>query len=250
MTSIYTRRTDLWSHSPSQVDFPTGQVDLWKVGLDQPAAAESDDILSPDERLRAGLFHFEKDRSQFVRCRSSLRNLLARYLGVQADEILFEYTANGKPQLVAKQNPRGLQFNVSHSASVALIAIGGNKRIGVDIERIRDDVDTTALAKRFFSQRERVALEALPKGLHLPAFFACWTRKESFLKATGDGLSFALSDFSVTTHPDLHPAIEEIRGDAEAGRQWFLADLSVADGYSASVCVDTPFSGLRTYLQD
>jgi 4'-phosphopantetheinyl transferase len=248
MRSTYGRLPDSWSKSPSQVDFPTGQIDVWKVCLDQTLSAGSFSILSPDERLRASRFHFEKDRCQFVRCRSSLRNLLARYIGVRADEILFEYTANGKPQLFAKQNPKGLQFNVSHSANVALIAIGSKNRIGVDIEKIRDEVDSTALAKRFFSPRERADLEALPKSLHLPAFFACWTRKESFLKATGDGLSFALLDFSVTTHPDLDPAIEEIRGNAEAGRQWFLADLGVADDYSASICVDTPFTSLKTYL--
>jgi 4'-phosphopantetheinyl transferase len=250
MRSTYARHPDSWSKSSSQVDFPTGQVDIWKVCLDQTPPAGSYDILSADERLRAASFHFDKDRIQFARCRSALRSLLARYLGEPADEILFEYTASGKPQLVVKQNPRGLQFNVSHSANVALIAVGSKNRIGVDIQRIRDAVDTTALVKRFFSLRERAGFEALPNSLRLPGFFACWTRKESFLKATGDGLSFALSDFSVTTHPNLDPAIEEIRGNAEAGRQWFLADISVAGGYSASVCVDAPFSGLKAFLHD
>jgi 4'-phosphopantetheinyl transferase len=79
------------------------------------------------------------------------------------------------------------------------------------------------------------------------AFFACWTRKEAFLKATGDGLSFPLRDFSVTTHPDLDPALQEIRGDAEARKQWFLADLSVAHGYRATVASERSFPHLETY---
>jgi 4'-phosphopantetheinyl transferase len=83
----------------------------------------------------------------------------------------------------------------------------------------------------------------------LPAFFACWTRKESFLKATGDGLSFPLADFSVTTHPDLDPALEEIRENAEARKLWFLADLSVADGYRAAMAIEGPFSFVETYTQ-
>jgi 4'-phosphopantetheinyl transferase len=249
MTLTDSRHPDSWSQAPSKIPFPTGYVDIWKVCLDGPALDESGaGILSPDEGLRASRFRFEKDRVHFVQCRCALRNLLARYLDVPADEILFEYGSKGKPQLVAEQNPRGLQFNVSHSAAVALIAIGRQNRLGVDIEKIRGDVDSGPLAERFFSRRERAGLEALPNSLRLAGFFACWTRKEAFLKATGDGLSFALSDFSVTTHPDLDPSIEEILGNAEAGKQWFLSDVSVADGYRASVCVDAPFSDLRTYL--
>jgi 4'-phosphopantetheinyl transferase len=83
--------------------------------------------------------------------------------------------------------------------------------------------------------------------LRVPGFFACWTRKEAFLKATGDGLSFLLVDFSVTTHPDLDPALEEIRGNTEASKQWFLADLSVVDGYRATVASDNSYSHLETH---
>ena len=122
-----------------------------------------------------------------------------------ATEVRFEYLTSGKPQLVAEQNPRAVQFNVSHSSNMALIAVGSAHRLGVDIEEIRGDVDTTALAERFFSLRERAGLQALPDHLRVSGFFAGWTRKEAFLKATGDGLMFPLAEFSVTTHPDLDP---------------------------------------------
>jgi 4'-phosphopantetheinyl transferase len=79
----------------------------------------------------------------------------------------------------------------------------------------------------------------------VPGFFACWTRKEAFLKATGDGLSFPLEDFSVTTHPDLDPGLEEIQGNTEEVRQWFLADLSVLDGYRATIAVRDVISRLQ-----
>ena len=156
-------------------------------------------------------------------------------------EVHFEYQPSGKPALAAQQNPHGLEFNVSHSAGLALIAVSAGHRVGVDIEKIRSEVDTTALAERFFSVRERTGLRVLPDHLRVPAFFACWTRKESFLKATGQGLSFPLVDFSVTTHPDLDPALEEIRGNTEARKQWFLADLSVASGYRATVAIEGAF---------
>ena len=224
------------SEQPGNTGVPTGRVDVWSVRLDEPAKAGFEVVaLSPDEIARASRFHFEKDRIHFTQCRSALRNLLAGYLAIPAAEIRFEYLASGKPQLAAGQNPSALQFNVSHSANMALIAVGSEHRLGVDIEKIRGDVDTTTLAERFFSLRERAGLQALPDSLRVPGFFACWTRKEAFLKATGEGLSFPLADFSVTTHPDLDPEIEEITGSTDAGKQWFLADLRVVEGFRATV---------------
>jgi 4'-phosphopantetheinyl transferase len=242
------RPNTLWSKAPSPPEFPSGHVDVWRVHLDEPASAGSEaSVLSADEIARANRFHFDKDRVHFTRCRSALRGILAGYLAIPATEIRFEYLTGGKPQLNADRNPRGLQFNVSHSANMALIGVGSERRLGVDIEKIRDDVDTNSLAERFFSLRERAGLRALPDHLRVQGFFACWTRKEAFLKATGDGLSFPLADFSVTTHPDVDPALEEIRADTEARKQWFLADPSVVDGYRATVAIEGAFSRLESY---
>jgi 4'-phosphopantetheinyl transferase len=87
----------------------------------------------------------------------------------------------------------------------------------------------------------------LPSDLRVAGFYACWTRKEAFLKATGEGLSFPLAQFSVTTHPDLDPHLEEIRGNTDVHEQWFLADISAAEGYRATVAVEGPPSRLETY---
>ena len=236
------------SKQPGNIGVPTGRVDVWSVRLDEPAKPGSQVVvLSPDEIARASRFHFEKDRIHFTRCRSALRGLLAEYLAIPAAEIRFEYLTSGKPRLAAEQNPSGLQFNVSHSANMALIAVGSEHRLGVDIEKIRDDVDTTTLAERFFSLRERAGLQALPAHLRVPGFFACWTRKEAFLKATGEGLSFPLEDFSVTTHPDLDPEIEEIKGSTDEGKQWFLADVTVVDGFRATVARERSPYRVETY---
>jgi 4'-phosphopantetheinyl transferase len=229
-------------------------VHIWKVRLDGPALADSEaSVLSSDETARANRFHFEKDRVRFIRCRSALRRLLGEYLAIPAAEIHFKYLTNGKPQVNAEQNPRSLQFNVSHSADLALIAVGvigaiGNeKQLGVDIEKIRGDVDTNLLSERFFSSLEREGLRWLPEHLRVPGFFACWTRKEALLKATGDGLSVPLADFSVSTHPDHDPEVAEIRGDPEAGKRWFLVDLNVEGDYRAVLAVECPHVWLETY---
>jgi len=243
------RRPDnSWSQASSPPTFPIGRVDVWRVRLDEPPTVGSEaSVMSVDEFTRASRFHFEKDRVHFTRCRSALRRVLAGYLQIPAVEVRFEYLLSGKPQLSAEQNPQALQFNVSHSAGMALIAVRSQHRLGVDIERIRDDVDTNSLAERFFSLRERAGLQSLPDHLRVPGFYACWTRKEAFLKATGDGLSFPLADFSVTTHPDLYPELEEIRGNTETCKRWFLADLSVVDGYRATVALEQSYPRLETF---
>jgi 4'-phosphopantetheinyl transferase len=229
--------------------FPVNRVDIWKVDLNQAETENpSASILSPDEQERAARFHFEKDRIHFTRCRSALRNLLAAYLAMPPDEIHFDYQTGGKPQITAEQDPNALQFNVSHSGGLALIAIGSEHRLGVDIETMRRDIDAAALAERFFSVRERAGLRALPEGLRVRGFFACWTRKEAFLKATGTGLSFPLADFSVTTHPDHDPKLEEIEGNFEAGKEWVLKDLGVGDDHHATVAIEHPQARIETYI--
>jgi 4'-phosphopantetheinyl transferase len=228
-----------WSSTPSVLALPAEQVDVWEMCLDGRAMSDFDgSILSPDEIARARRFHFERDCLRFIHCRSALRSLLAAYLKIPAAEICFEYLKSGKPRLAAEQNSQALEFNVSHSAEMALIAICDEHQIGVDIEKIRDEIDATALANRFFSSRERAALRALPEDRRVTGFFACWTRKEAFLKAVGDGLSFPLTDFSVTTDPDLGPQLIEIKGKSEAGNQWLLADLAVPEGYRATVALN------------
>jgi 4'-phosphopantetheinyl transferase len=241
-------KSQSWSKGPSSPDLSTERVDVWRIPLDEPLSTFSTlSVLSSDELSRAKRFHFEKDRLNFVRCRCALRSLLSRYLGTAARDLCFEYQRGGKPELAAQQNPRHLQFSVSHSSGMALIAVSAGHRIGVDIERVCADVDIIGLAERFLSTRECAGLRVLPDRLREEAFFACWTRKESFLKAIGDGLSFPLADFSVTINPDLDPALEEIRGDHEARKRWFLADLGVVDGYRAAVAVESSFSRLETY---
>jgi 4'-phosphopantetheinyl transferase len=225
-----------------------GRVAIWKVRLDAAALHDpANSLLSPDEITRVNRFHFEKDRAQFVCCRSALRKLLGEYLGISPEKVRFKYLASGKPQLERDQNPLDLQFNVAHSGDVALLAFGAGHRLGVDVEKIRGDVDTQALAERFFSLREREELRALPGPMRVSGFFTCWARKEAFLKATGDGLSFPLSKFSVSIHPDRRPEVEEIDGSEQAGKQWFVTDLPVDTDYRAALAADQPHLSVDTF---
>jgi 4'-phosphopantetheinyl transferase len=219
-----------------------GHVDVWMTALD-PAPARQTRLerwLDTDERGRAARFVFPRDARRFRVARGTLREILGGYLGVAADAVRFAYAAAGKPALAEPFTDAGVAFNVSHSGEVALYAIGARSRIGVDVEQIRPLDDLEALAERNFSAAERRALLALPPAAREPAFFACWTRKEAFIKALGDGLSYPLDAFTVSFAAGEPARFVEIRGEPATAAQWTLAALDVGAGYAAAVAVDGP----------
>jgi 4'-phosphopantetheinyl transferase len=216
---------------------PADRIDVWRIDLDQAPIGHDIAILSADECDRAARFHFERDRKRFQHCRSALRSILGRYLSIAPDVVSFHYQTNGKPELYESQNAVALQFNVSHSGAIGLIAFTLGAPIGVDIEKVRPDVDFRNIAQRFFSAHEVTELTALPDDLQLDGFVACWSRKESFIKAIGDGLSYPLKDFSVSVHPIAETILVSVKD--EPPKRWFLRDIAMQTGYRAAVCAQS-----------
>jgi 4'-phosphopantetheinyl transferase len=224
--------------------FPeSGTVDIWRLSLGGSQHVLAD-VLSDDERQRAGRFHFERDRSRFVRCRAWLRNVLGGYLGLDAAMVRFDYGERGKPFAAAAQNGRNIQFNLAHSGEFAVLAVTSSNQVGVDIEQIERLRDEVKIAQRFFSDRESAELEALPEGIRHEGFAACWTRKEAFIKALGTGLSLPLSEFSVTVHPQETPRIIEVQMDLRAAN-WWLTDLRAPSGCRAALVAERGPCALR-----
>jgi 4'-phosphopantetheinyl transferase len=230
-----------WRTAPVRLTLPFDHIEVWRICL---SAGESStggrSVLSSDEIARAERFHFTRDRQHFVRCRSAVREILGRYLGIPARDIRYSYEAKGKPQVVEDQNPQQLRFNISHSSGLAVIAVASVRAIGVDVEKIRPDVEYLELAERFFSTNEYKALSALPSNQLARAFLACWTRKEAFIKACGDGLSFSLSEFSVSIDPDAPATLQEVRTDPRAATRWSLANLEPREGFIGALAVEGP----------
>src|SRR5262249_23128168 len=146
-------------------------------------------LLSPEERERADRFHFARDRDRFVIAHAVLRQILALYLQSQPELIQFVQQKHGKPELAPESNPLGLTFNLSHSGEVALVAVAAHMQLGVDVELMRSDFGGEEIAERFFSRPEVEKLRLLAAHQRTRAFFQCWTRKEAYLKARGEGLS-------------------------------------------------------------
>lgn len=193
--------------------------------------------LTADECQRAERYIFEKDRTHFVVARGLLRVLLGRYLRQDPQHLRFTYGPHGKPALATDTGGVALRFNVSHSHGLALYAITCGREVGVDVERIRPAVAQEKIAERFFSPREVTVLRALPTLLQAPAFFACWTRKEAYIKAKGDGLSLPLDQFDVSLAPGEPAALLHTTRDPQEAACWALQDLAPAPGYRAAVAV-------------
>jgi 4'-phosphopantetheinyl transferase len=195
------------------------------------------EVLSQDERARAERYHFEADRKRSIIGRGLSRLLLGHCLGESPGHLQFSYNPFGKPAL-APGHVRPLQFNISHSGEWVLIALAVNRPLGVDVERKREEMATEAIAERFFSPAECSALAALPPALRCAAFFSCWTRKEAYLKARGDGLSLPLDQFDVAFVPGASPRLIATRHDPTEAQRWTLSELQVGCNYAAALAVE------------
>jgi len=200
---------------------PDGEVHVFTADLD---AAEPDDrILSEDELERAGKYRFDRDRRRFTAGRTILRGLVASYLGTRPDDVEFSYGAFGRPSA----SDSALSFNVAHSEGAALFAFADGMDVGVDVEVLaagRPDDDR--VAEKFFSRLEVRTLRAHGEAARPAAFLRCWTRKEAFLKARGDGLSLPLRDFDVAFAPGARPAILRTAWSEQEPAEWTLHDIS------------------------
>ena len=197
---------------------------MWQASLDlEPSAVERlARELSDDERARAARFHFQRDAIRFAAGRVALRAGLAECLGVEPGLVSFRYGPYGKPELAPPLDRSGLRFNASRSQGLGLFAVTRDRRVGVDIERVRPLPDLDEIAERTLSPVERRRLHRLPPTERLADFFRCWTRTEAYLKAIGTGLA----------------GLEHVAGEPDAPARWRLEPLSVGPDYVAAIAVE------------
>ncbi len=218
-----------WPVNPQVPALAESDVHIWLADLSYRADALGHvaRILSEDERERATRFHFPQDAGRWTVSRAVLRSILGHYLGVDASAVRFGAGPWGKPELTADFRRHLLEFSASRSEGLGLYAVARNRRVGVDIERLRPLPDLAAIAAQVFSPREQRALEELPAAERDAAFFDCWTRKEAYLKALGEGLG--------------HEVAQD--DSAEPGR-WSISPLAPAPGYAAALALEGPPSKL------
>lgn len=209
---------------------------VWRIDLGAPMAGRAN-VLSADEMSRVLAFRHEGARSSFQMARIALRNILATYTGVAPARLPIVIDARGKPQLDLPDAPL---FNLSHSGGLALLAITRAGAVGVDVELRRETPRFEDLAARFFARNESRALSAIPEAQRLDAFFACWTRKEAFVKADGAGIANMLQDFEVSLAPDAPARVLSVKGDADAALNTTLHAFRPAEDAWGALCVMAP----------
>ncbi|MCW5848755.1 MAG: 4'-phosphopantetheinyl transferase superfamily protein [Anaerolineae bacterium] len=218
-------------------------VHVWRIALaaDDETAANLAACLDQTEQSRAAMFHFARDRRRFVVSHAATRHILASYLDVQAADLRFTHAPGGKPRLAPPFDSSHLHFNLSHAHELVLLAIAQGRPVGVDIEYIRPLPDALSLAEAFFAPAETARLRPFlvtSSGQRL--FFTCWTRKEAFIKATGDGLSRPLDSFVVTFLPQDPPAVFQAQDAQSPIEGWTLIPLEPGPDYVAALVVAAP----------
>lgn len=233
--------TNPWPSRVRPGELGDGEAHLWAVSLDlvPERLKHFQSILSPDERERASRFLSEIDVRRYMAARASLRRLLGPYVGIEPDRLRFAYDRFGKPGLSGESQATPVSFSVSHSGDLGLFGFVRSHRVGVDVERVRKDIDVENLAKNHFSPNEFQKLHALSGKRQLEAFFCCWTRKEAYLKARGEGMSYGLGRFEVSIGTDEPVAILRADDDPEVSRRWTLEHLTPAPGYLGAVAVES-----------
>jgi 4'-phosphopantetheinyl transferase len=212
-------------------------IHVWAANLDLSANAFQSfaETLSRNESGRASRFHFERDRKRYIAGRGILRAVLGKYLQMLPAEVPLVYGPNGKPLLQSSGRSTTLHFNLTHSHDLALLAVTRAAQIGVDVEAVRPLSDAHELVNRFFSARESAAFESVPEAEKPLAFFNLWTRKEAWLKATGEGIGHLLNKVEVSFLPGEPAELLTLPQDSKS--RWTLTDLAPAPGFAAALAV-------------
>jgi 4'-phosphopantetheinyl transferase len=218
---------------------PDNVVHVWRASLavDPSALRRLKSTLEQNELERADRFIFDPDRNHFIAARGILRDVLGRYLQCAPQTIDFVYGTRGKPAISSAGSRHPLCFNLSHSHGLAVIGISRERELGIDVEMIRLDFASEEIAERYFSAKEIADLNKLPTEQRTDGFFLCWTRKEAYIKAKGNGLHIPLDSFDVSVSPEM-PATLSSADDSRWGIHSFVPSAASEPRYAAAVVAE------------
>jgi len=226
---------DALGHRPMEVE--PRIVHLWGVGL-EASRSRVDQFrrwLSDDERIRAARFVRETDGRQYLIAHASVRAVLARYLGCRPERIAYGRETGGKPVLnSAPVEGAGITFNLSHSHGRMVLAVARDVPVGTDVELVRQDVDVTSLAKRFYSPVESARLCRLSPDERRQEFYRCWVAKEAVLKGQGIGLP-SLHECEIVPEPTANRASINLISGSTLFPDWQVRWLALEAGWVGAV---------------
>jgi 4'-phosphopantetheinyl transferase len=239
----------MWESPPPSIQMGPGDTHLWRAWVGSPSAPLDllERLLSTDELERADRFRLNRDRDRFVLRRGLLRKLLGEYLERDPAQLNLHYGSHGKPFLLERGGQSPLQFNLTHSSGLTVLAFSWQQELGVDIERIDSHVTDERIPEQFFSPMEVVALRSMPLQWQTEAFFLGWTRKEAYIKATGEGLSHGLVNFAVSMRPEESARLLWVKGQDAERERWSMMNFIPGPGFAGALVVEGPVRAIRAY---
>ncbi len=220
-------------------NLPAHEVHVWRARLSSSTVdlSRRRGLLSSEERERADRFRSEHDRNRFLLGRIVARSVLGCCLQRPAWDVQLALDYLGKP-VVAAPSETSIHFNIAHSGDYILFALARKRRVGVDVEQIRETKDLNEIAARYFSKIEYLRLLTVPEPLRTESFYRCWTMKEAYLKARGEGLGLPLDSFDVAFLRDEIPRLLETRFDRADAARWFMHELDLGSAYLAALATE------------
>ena len=217
------------------------EVHVWfeRIPPDPGAEREAWAVLSPEEQAWTGPLKQQHDRAVQVRTRALVRRVLATYLHLAPQEVAIVVGRHGKPEVVVDvDTPGSPRFSVSHSGSMALVALSRSHEVGADVEQVRGELVWRDIADKFFSPAELDALRDVPRADQRRAFYDCWVRKEAYLKGLGVGLRRSTTDFTVPVVGAGGPVEDLGLSSRHHGQPWYVYGLDIDPGFAASLAAD------------
>ena len=238
-----------WFSTKPERDLPPGEIHLWLINLSDLPDTIYNAVLTDGDRVRSKRIKDSGKRALYLGGRAGLRMLAGHYVGVSGSELEFGYGDRGKPQLNRLLDQGQLKFNYTVSRNHAFYAFAWNIELGVDLEMFPRSIMQSSMARRILSPEEKQWWDAIPEPDRNDAMLQCWTRKEAYIKAIGEGLSEPLDNFCVTLWPTKPCHFLHIGGSEEEATRWSLDHfVSAPNSVGAVALRSTEYRVTGTFL--
>jgi 4'-phosphopantetheinyl transferase len=231
-----------WITTKDTPALQNSEIHVWRILVTDfiPQLNQYWQLLNTTEQQQAKKFIQIKHQNRFIIIHGILRRIISNYLNINPHNINFTNNEFGKPSLSFHES---LNFNISHSNDVALLAFTKNNTIGIDVEFNKKNIEIFEIANKFFTPEEANSINNLPIELQLEHFFTYWTCKEAFIKAIGKGLSYSLKNFNIDIdNLKIHTEDPEYKNS-----NWSLLKLDTFPNYSAAIATNGDFNKLRLF---
>jgi len=247
-----------WKNPPRTLSLPEQEIHIWRLILrpEGQSLPSAEKLLSEHELEVSRRFYFKRDTQRYLLRHASLRRILSLYLSLPPGELQFDRSEYGKPMLGVSLDAEALQFNLSHSYDVALVAVARGRRLGLDIERVKHHSYAGDILRYFFHPEEQRFFHSLGESQKRAFFFRLWTSTEAVLKAQGKTIAHGLPHCSIAR--SIMDTINEptgwdrdiavcLPGVNNTDEPWLLKPIQAFEGYTSVCCVEGSRCEFVTY---